>query len=149
MAGEELISFDPAGGPNCGGCQTTKFTASSTGRVWIESGHWEDSPDGNPDNQMWYAVRQVVRIAPERFAAFRDQLRPYRPVGRLMLVGPPACAIIENHSDGVTVRWQGGGEDGQLIFDFSSDPETRRLTRNAVRTAPAPLGIRNLHVLMD
>lgn len=123
-----------------------KFTASSTGRVWIETNTWAYPPEGDIRNRFPQVVRRVVRIAPERFAAFREQLRPYRPVGELMLDRPPACEMIENHSEGVIVRWQGSGENGQLIFDFSCDPERRRAIRDALQTAPALLGIPNLRL---
>lgn len=139
---EELIAIETnPPGPACGRCNTLKLTASSTGRVWIERGYWA------ADYSIWQVRRRRVRVSPERFAAFRNHLRPLRPEGELRLDRPERCANFEDDLGGVRVGWRGGGRDSLLSYNFGCDRDTRRATADALVIAPRALGIHGLSAL--
>lgn len=114
------------------------ITALSDGRVWIEHGYYAGSYSD------WTTDRRRVRISPERFATFREHLRPYRPHGELDLYGQPACAIFWNDVDGARVIWRDAAGSDKLVFNFGCDPETRLKEAQALRAASDLLGIADL-----
>jgi hypothetical protein len=128
-------------GPFCGRCETLRLTASSTGQVWIERGHWAG------EYSIWQVRRRRLRVAPARFAKLRDHLRPHRPQGDLLLDRPETCSFFEDDLGGVRVEWRGGGGDSRLRYNYGCDGDTRRALADALRTALRPLGIRGFQAL--
>jgi hypothetical protein len=138
--GGELISYETSPGPFCGRCDSIKLTAVSDGRVWIEHGRWYG------DYTDWRVARRRVKVSPDQFAQFRQQLVAYRPAGDLALDGRESCAAFYTDMSEVTVAWRGGGADASLRFNYGCDPEARAEMAAALAAAPKALGVRNLRI---
>lgn len=134
-ANDQLIVLENSSGPFCGRCDHLKITALSNGRVWIEQGYWAGF------YRDWRVKRRLVQTSPERFADFREALRPHRPKGQLALNGMPPCKTFMHDTSGVRVEWKDDTGSDELILVFGCDRETTRTMADAIIAAPGLLGI--------
>ena len=132
---DQLITLENEPGPFCGRCDNVKITALSDGRVWMEHGYWA----GN--YRDWRVERRLEQVLPERFARFREALRPYRPKGELALQDKPPCKTFQPDVGGARVEWKDATGEDKLILNFGCDPEGKRAMADSVRAAPDLLGI--------
>lgn len=144
----ELISIENEPGPFCGRCDSVKVTAYSDGRALIEHSYWTDPECKGVDCNL-VTQRYPRRITSDQFRHFRDQLQPFRPVGRATFQDKPPCRTLLYDVDGVRVQWRGAGPDAELVFNFGCDPQDRRDIAKALREAPAKLGIPKLWMPWD
>ena len=134
----QLITLENEPGPFCGRCDNVKITALSDGRVWIEHGYWAGS------YRDWRVERRLEHVPRERFARFREALRPYRPKGELALQEKPPCETFWHDVDGARVEWKDATGADKLILNFGCDPESKRPMADAVRAAPDLLNLATL-----
>lgn len=138
--GDELITLENEPGPFCGRCDSVKLTALSDGRVWIEHSYWAGR------YQDWTTERKLVRVPTASFQRFRDHLSRYRPHGVLALNQKPPCATFWNDVDGARVAWLDRTGQDKLFLNFGCDPEAKKAEIEALKSAPALLGISTLRM---
>ncbi|HXH15965.1 MAG TPA: DUF6438 domain-containing protein [Sphingomonas sp.] len=87
---------------------------------------------------------RAFKATPAQVAGFFDQLRPYLPVGELLLSGPNECKTYASDLPSADVRWTGGTGSGHLLFDFGCARDQHVALADALRAAPQALPITDL-----
>ncbi len=133
----ERITYATSQGPFCGRCESLKVVAAVDGRVSVERGHWAGR------YKVWRVSRQMFRVLPEQVALFRERLAPYRPAGSVRMNELAQCNTLTDDLPEVSVTWSGPDRDDHLTFAFGCDFDTRVSMREALRDAPAALGLQS------
>ena len=127
-AAPERIVYET--GPCFGFCPTYRVTVDANGRGLFEG-------------QRFTVVkgRRRFHLSPAQFAAFRDRLKPDRPVGFRRL-SDDACRSMATDQITVTIRWSGGRQPpAQLSAYFGCDMDRNAALFRRLATAPGVLPI--------
>jgi len=133
----EFITYTTRQGPFCGRCDSLKVEVAVDGRVSVERGHWAGR------YKDWRVSRRTFRVPPEQAVLFHQRLAPYRPAGSDRLNELGSCKTLTEDLPEVSVSWSGPGRDDRLDFAFGCDFDTRAPIREALRDAPAILGLQS------
>ncbi|WP_260582122.1 hypothetical protein [Sphingopyxis sp. PET50] len=139
--GLAVIEWETESPPFCGRCDSLKLVVASDGRVWTEEGYWAGR------YRDWRTTKRRFQVPPERVAAFRAQLQPYRPDGFFRL-DQEVCKTFWTDSGGFRIKWREEGREDSLIFDRGCDPAERASQAEDIMRAPRLLGIEGLERYM-
>ncbi|NGM52276.1 hypothetical protein G5B46_21920 [Caulobacter sp. 602-2] len=131
--GIESITYRPSPPPFCGGrCETTTFTVGIDGVVRGETVY---QPGRFGD---WRRRRILRQVTPERVAAFRRALEPYRPAADRS-VQQDSCQAYWTDQDAVSIEWSKGDERVTLFVDLGCQDDLAM--NDVLRQAPGALGL--------
>lgn len=88
--------------------------------------------------------RKHVHLMPVQYAAFRDRLAPFRPIGDRFLQEPEQCDGFATDMGGYRVSWNDEGPAGRLVLNDGCGGKQFVAMREALAGAAASLGFKNL-----